>query len=154
MKRRMLIPILLSLALLFSGCGVTAVPTDPQPDPETELRAELQAEFAAFLDAVNETHRSRCAGEPPELAEDWTPALEGLAGEFSPEEIDALLRELRMKTPDEIKRYQKIISNRDAILNDARQKADALINEAAILAVKNGRKGCGSVKKGWQDKLL
>ena len=32
------------------------------------------------------------------------------------EEIDELLRELRMKTPDEIKRYQKIISNKEAIL--------------------------------------
>lgn len=48
------------------------------------------------------------------------------------EEIDELLRELRMKTPDEIKRYQKIISNKEAILDDARNKADALINEAQI----------------------
>ena len=31
------------------------------------------------------------------------------------EEIDSLLRELKMKTPDEIKRYQKIISNKEAI---------------------------------------
>lgn len=46
------------------------------------------------------------------------------------ETIDELLRELRMKTPDEIKRYQKIISNKEAILNDARAKAEALINEA------------------------
>lgn len=48
------------------------------------------------------------------------------------EEIDELLRELRMKTPDEIKRYQKIISNKEAILNDARQKAEVLINEATL----------------------
>ena len=48
------------------------------------------------------------------------------------EEIDELLRELRMKTPEEIKRYQKIISNKEAILNDARQKAEALINEATV----------------------
>ena len=48
------------------------------------------------------------------------------------EEIDELLRELRMKTPDEIKRYQKIISNKEAILSDARAKAEALINEATI----------------------
>ena len=48
------------------------------------------------------------------------------------EEIDELLRELRMKTPDEIKRYQKIISNKEAILNDARTKAEALINEATV----------------------
>ena len=46
------------------------------------------------------------------------------------EEIDELLRELRMKTPDEIKRYQKIISNKEAILNDARSKAEALIKDA------------------------
>lgn len=48
------------------------------------------------------------------------------------EEIDELLRELRMKTPDEIKRYQKIISNKEAILNDARSKAEALINDATV----------------------
>lgn len=48
------------------------------------------------------------------------------------DEIDELLRELRMKTPDEIKRYQKIISNKEAILNDARTKAESLINEATI----------------------
>lgn len=48
------------------------------------------------------------------------------------EEIDELLRELRMKTPDEIKRYQKIIANKEAILNDAREKAQALIDETNI----------------------
>lgn len=48
------------------------------------------------------------------------------------EEMDEFLRELRMKTPDEIKRYQKIISNKEAILNDARAKAEALINEATV----------------------
>ena len=46
------------------------------------------------------------------------------------EQIDELLRELRMKTPEEIKRYQKIINNKDAILADAKEKATALINEA------------------------
>ena len=29
------------------------------------------------------------------------------------DQLDELLRELRMKTPDEIKRYQKIIANKD-----------------------------------------
>lgn len=48
------------------------------------------------------------------------------------EEIDELLRELRMKTPDEIKRYQKIISNKEAILNDAKEKAQQLIDQAAV----------------------
>lgn len=48
------------------------------------------------------------------------------------DEIDELIRELRLKTPDEIKQYQKVISNREAILNDARKKAEKLINEATI----------------------
>ena len=48
------------------------------------------------------------------------------------DQMDELLRELRMKTPDEIKRYQKIIANKDAILADAQAKADALIEEAQI----------------------
>lgn len=47
-------------------------------------------------------------------------------------DIDDLLRELRMKTPEEIKRYQKIISNKEAILNDAKQKAQELLNDAAV----------------------
>lgn len=46
------------------------------------------------------------------------------------DEIEELIRELRMKTPEEIKRYQKIISNKEAILNDARTKAESMINEA------------------------
>ena len=48
------------------------------------------------------------------------------------DQMDELLRELRMKTPDEIKRYQKIIANKDAILADAQAKADSLIEEAQI----------------------
>ena len=47
-------------------------------------------------------------------------------------EIDDLLRELRLRTPEEIKRYQKIISNKEAILNDAKQKAQELLNNATI----------------------
>ncbi|MBE5870868.1 MAG: ATP synthase F0 subunit B [Lachnospiraceae bacterium] len=47
------------------------------------------------------------------------------------EELQELLRELRMKTPDEIKRYQKIISQKEAILKDAREKAQQMVNEAA-----------------------
>ena len=48
------------------------------------------------------------------------------------EQLDELLRELRMKTPDEIKRYQKIIANKDAIIADAQAKADTMIEEAQI----------------------
>ncbi len=50
------------------------------------------------------------------------------------EEIEEMLRELRMKTPDEIKRYQKIISNKDAILADAQAKADGIIADAQAKA--------------------
>ena len=48
------------------------------------------------------------------------------------EELEELLTELRMKTPDEIKRYQKILANKDAILADAQQKAEAIIAQANI----------------------
>ncbi len=50
------------------------------------------------------------------------------------EELEELLRELRLKTPDEIKRYQKIISNKDAILADAQTKADGIIANAEAKA--------------------
>ncbi len=48
------------------------------------------------------------------------------------DEIEGLLEELRAKTPEEIRRYQKIISNKEAILADAQSKADAIIAEAQI----------------------
>lgn len=48
------------------------------------------------------------------------------------ERMEELLRELRMKTPEEIKRYQKVLANKDAILNDAQQKAQAIIAQANI----------------------
>ena len=48
------------------------------------------------------------------------------------DELEDLLAELRRKTPDEIKRYQKIISNKEAILADAQTKADAIIAEAQV----------------------
>lgn len=48
------------------------------------------------------------------------------------DEIEELLTELRLKTPDEIKKYQKIIANRDAILMDAKQKAEAMLKDAAV----------------------
>lgn len=47
-------------------------------------------------------------------------------------EIDELIRELRIKTPEEIKRYQKIIMNKEAILNDAKKKAEELLNNVAV----------------------
>lgn len=48
------------------------------------------------------------------------------------EEIEELIAELRTKTPEEIRRYQKIISNKEAILADAQQKADQIIAQAQI----------------------
>lgn len=48
------------------------------------------------------------------------------------DDIEGLLEELRSKTPEEIRRYQKIISNKEAILADARAKADQIIAEAQI----------------------
>lgn len=46
------------------------------------------------------------------------------------EEIEELLAELRLKTPDEIKKYQRIIANKDAILRDAKSKAEAMLTQA------------------------
>ena len=48
------------------------------------------------------------------------------------EELEELIQELRAKTPEEIKRYQKIISNKEAILADAQAKADQIIAQAQI----------------------
>ena len=48
------------------------------------------------------------------------------------EEIEELVAELRSKTPEEIRRYQKIISNKEAILADAQAKADQIIAQAQI----------------------
>lgn len=46
------------------------------------------------------------------------------------DELEELLVELRLRIPDEIKQYQKIISNRDAIMNEARQQADSILAQA------------------------
>ena len=64
------------------------------------------------------------------------------------EELEEMLRELRMKTPDEIKRYQKIISNKDAILADAQQKADQIIADAQTGATTCPYCGSNVVMKG------
>lgn len=48
------------------------------------------------------------------------------------EEIEELIAELRARTPEEIRRYQKIISNKEAILADARAKADQIIAQAQV----------------------
>ncbi|MBE5938972.1 MAG: ATPase [Lachnospiraceae bacterium] len=48
------------------------------------------------------------------------------------DQMEEYLSELRLKTPDEIKKYQRIIDNREAILSDAQKKADAMLREAQI----------------------
>lgn len=46
------------------------------------------------------------------------------------EEIFDMLDEMRLKIPDEIKRCQKMVAQRDAILADAEERANAMIEEA------------------------
>ncbi len=48
------------------------------------------------------------------------------------ERMEELLRELRMKTPEEIKRYQKVLANKDAILADAQKRAEAIVAQANL----------------------
>ncbi len=46
------------------------------------------------------------------------------------EQLEEYISELRMKTPDEIRKYQRIISNRDAIINAAQAQAEDMIEQA------------------------
>lgn len=46
------------------------------------------------------------------------------------DEIDELIRELRSKTPEEIRRYQQIISQREEIIKSAQERAERLISDA------------------------
>lgn len=46
--------------------------------------------------------------------------------------MEELLDELKRRTPEELKRYQKIMAQKDAILDDARSKAEALVNKATV----------------------
>ena len=76
------------------------------------------------------------------------------------EEIQGHINELRKQAPEEIAYLRKIVDNRDAILRDAKEKAEALINKAtAEKAVdnldnligpcnhgsKSGKSGCNAV---------
>lgn len=46
------------------------------------------------------------------------------------EEMEELLVELRLRVPEEIKKYQKIISQQDAILADAKSQAESMLQDA------------------------
>lgn len=48
------------------------------------------------------------------------------------DQIEDMLSELRLKTPDEVKKYQKILSNKEAIIADAKEQADAILNAAQV----------------------
>ena len=48
------------------------------------------------------------------------------------DELLELIEDLKNKTPEEIKKYQKIIANQEAILADARKKAEDIISEAQV----------------------
>lgn len=50
------------------------------------------------------------------------------------EQLYELLTELRLKTPDEIKRYQKIIAQKDKIISDAQAQAEQMIEETTAYA--------------------
>ena len=45
-------------------------------------------------------------------------------------EMEELIDDLKRSVPDEVKKYQKIIANRDAILKDAQDKAEEMIKKA------------------------
>ena len=46
------------------------------------------------------------------------------------EDLEELLVELRLRIPDEIKKYQKIISQQETILGEARSQADEMLEDA------------------------
>lgn len=48
------------------------------------------------------------------------------------EQLEDMLAELRLKTPDEVKKYQKIVNNKEAIIADAKEQADAILNAAQV----------------------
>lgn len=48
------------------------------------------------------------------------------------DEITELLSELRIKTPDEINKYKKVIGNRDKILEEAKETAKKIVDEAKV----------------------
>lgn len=50
----------------------------------------------------------------------------------SKETIDELIAELRQKVPEEVRRYQKIISNEEAIMANAHAKAEELVEQARV----------------------
>src|SRR5574344_810161 len=46
------------------------------------------------------------------------------------EQLEDYIEELKLKTPVEIKKYQKIIDNKDAIIKEAKEQANEILNSA------------------------
>ena len=46
------------------------------------------------------------------------------------EQLEEYISELRMKTPEEIRKYQRIINNKEAIMNDAQARAEDMLQQA------------------------
>lgn len=49
-------------------------------------------------------------------------------------QIEEFLEELRQYTPEEVKKYQRMLNNRDKILNDAKKKAQEIEDKAMAYA--------------------
>ena len=48
------------------------------------------------------------------------------------DQLEDMLNELRLKTPEEVKKYQKILNNKVAIIADAKEQAETIVNAAQI----------------------
>lgn len=46
------------------------------------------------------------------------------------DELEEMLNELRLQIPEEVAQYKKVISNQDAIINNAQIKADTIMDKA------------------------
>lgn len=48
------------------------------------------------------------------------------------EDLDEMLHELRLRTPEEVKNYQKLLKNKDRIISEANEQARLIIDTAQI----------------------
>jgi vacuolar-type H+-ATPase subunit H len=48
------------------------------------------------------------------------------------EELEEMLHELRLKTPEEVKNYQRLLKNKDRIISEANEQARRIIDTAQI----------------------
>ncbi len=48
------------------------------------------------------------------------------------EELEEMLHELRLKTPDEIKKYQRLLKDKDRIIGEANEQAQRILDTAQV----------------------